>query len=133
MEKPYTIKLSETVGKGGKLSFIEGNDIPFEVQRVFWIYDINEETRRGGHAHRQANQLLVCLQGTVQVMLENQQGEKYTFSLNNACEALFFPKMHWLDMHCSKNTVMMVLASNTYSEEGYIKVFEDFQKHADGK
>ncbi|MBL6447222.1 FdtA/QdtA family cupin domain-containing protein [Fulvivirga sp. 29W222] len=124
---PRIIELPETEAKGGRLSFIEGENIPFGVKRVFWIYDIQEETERGGHAHLNAEQVLVCLQGHVQVYLENTKGDKYSFSLSDPSKALYFPKQHWLKMSCDTGTILMVLASNEYNEEGYVRDYDDFK------
>lgn len=124
---PGIIQLPETAAKGGKLSFIEGGDIPFLVKRVFWIYDIETDTKRGGHAHINADQVLVCLHGHVKVKLESMNGIHYTFDLDDPCKALYFPKQHWLEMQCDKGTILMVLASNEYNEEGYIKDYAAFR------
>ena len=124
---PGIIQLPETVAKGGKLSFIEGNHIPFLVKRVFWIYDIKAETERGGHAHINADQVLICLQGHVHIDLESTRGNRYIFDLDDPSRALYFPRQHWLNMQCARGTILMVLASNEYNEKGYIKDYKDFK------
>lgn len=124
--KPYLIELPATSGKGGKLSYLEEDKIPFTVRRVFWIYDISEKTTRGGHAHINSDQILICIQGDVQVSLENVTGERFMFHLKDPSEVLYFPKMHWMDMVCSKDAILMVLASNEYQESGYIKDYKHF-------
>ena len=120
-----------TEAKGGRLSFIDSGQIPFQVKRAFWIYDIDAETSRGGHAHINAEQILVCLQGHVKVELENVRGDKYTFDLQQPNEILYFPQQHWLSMKCDKDTILLVLASNDYSPEGYIRDYGEFKGQND--
>lgn len=127
MEKPYTIKLSETAGKGGKLSFIENPAIPFDVKRLYWIYDLEDNAIRGGHSHINSERVLVCMNGKVEVTLENRLGRKFHFELVRPSHALYFPKEHWITMKCSKDAILLTMASCKFEDDQYQKDYNHFK------
>lgn len=128
--KPYIIKVPESSGKGGRLSFIEGEALPFDIQRVFWIYGFEKETARGGHAHLNSDQIIICVKGEVEVILEDGCGNKYKFELDNPYEALYFPRQHWLNMQCSTDSIILTFASCKYEEDVYQKDYALFKGKA---
>ena len=110
----------------GSLSFVEGNDLPFDIQRVYWIYGVDKGDKRGGHAHKSSDRLLVCTSGSVEVMLQNSKGKKYSFTLNHPSMGLFFPANHWIDIQFFEKSVLMVLVSCTYEEDEYLTDYDQF-------
>lgn len=125
--KPYIITLPEALGKGARLNFIEGEFLPFEVQRVFWIYGFKTETARGEHAHENSDQIIACINGTVNVSLEDRCGNKFCFALNDPAKVLYFPRQHWLRMQCSSDAIILAFASCTYEEDIYQKDYALFR------
>ena len=101
-------------------------NIPFEMKRVYYIYNLKHDLPRGFHAHKNLQQLLVCVSGSCEVMLDSGN-EKLTYHLNKPHQGLFIDKMIWHEMHSfSEDCVLMVLASDYYNEEDYIRNYENF-------
>mgnify|MGYP001421634315 CR=1 FL=1 len=121
------IKISSFVDERGVLSAIEGkNDIPFEIKRIFTIFDVPEHISRGAHAHKELHQLLICIKGSVEVKLEDGMEIK-TYKLNNPLECLHIPPMLWTTTsNFSEGSVLLVLCSDYYYENDY---FRDFDKY----
>ena len=112
-------------GRGKLVSLESGKNIPFEIKRVYYIYD-TKDIARGFHAHKNLQQVLICVSGSCAVTLDD--GEvKEKFLLNNPSHGLFVGNMVWREMHdFSENCVMMVLANDYYNEEDYIRDYEGF-------
>ncbi|MDX1629486.1 MAG: FdtA/QdtA family cupin domain-containing protein [Fulvivirga sp.] len=117
--KPYIINLEKIPGKGGDLSFID-EELPFVIQRVFWVYNVEKKVKRGYHAHKNSKKCIICLHKSVQVKILNNNGKEYTFDLNDPTQVLFFPPMHWIELTFEKNATIVVLASSTYEEDQLI-------------
>jgi len=114
----------------GYISVAEYNDnIPFEIRRVFWVYDTPPYVERGNHAHVQVTQLLIATGGSAEILLENQSGKKYTYALNSSAQGLVVPTMHWLKIHLKKNTTLLCLCSHEYNEDDYIRDYNDFKNY----
>ena len=113
----------------GNLSFIEEeNHIPFKIKRTYWIYDVPGGERRGGHAFRETEELIVALSGSFDVVLHDGQKE-YRYSLNRSYYGLYVPKMMWRMMeNFSTNSLALIIASTEYAETDYIRDFNDFTK-----
>ncbi|ELR70375.1 WxcM-like protein [Fulvivirga imtechensis AK7] len=126
--EPYIIELSETESKGGKLSFIENPAIPFDVKRLYWIYDLQDNAVRGGHSHLNSDRVLICLKGRVEVELESSKGQKYHFELAKAREALYFPRKHWIRMRCSEDALLLTLTSCKFEDDQYQKDYDLFRQ-----
>lgn len=126
--KPYLIQFQGTGDKeGGSLSYVEGDDLPFDIQRVYWIYGVANGDKRGGHAHKSGDRLLVCTSGSSEVSLENSKGEKYIFKLDSPSKGLVFPAKHWVNIEfLENNAVLMVLVSCTYKDDEYLKDYDLF-------
>tara|TARA_B100001093_G_scaffold520325_1_gene614705 strand:+ start:2271 stop:2666 length:396 start_codon:yes stop_codon:yes gene_type:complete len=100
-------------------------NIPFNINRVYCLYNLNEEPR-GFHAHKDLQQVVVCLSGSCKFLLDNGQ-EKETIDLNPDASGLFVDKMIWREMFSfSSDCVLMVLASEHYDENDYIRNYDDF-------
>jgi hypothetical protein len=107
-------------GRGG-LTFVERDRLPFTVQRLFMLYDIPAGSRRGGHAHREQEQLIVMAAGSCIARVDNGS-ERREFRLDRRNEALHVPAMVWLDLEdFTDAAVCVVLASGLYDEADYIR------------
>lgn len=111
----------------GNLSVIEGNTIPFEIQRVYYLYDIPTASVRGGHAHKKLQQLLVALSGSFDVVLKDGDSEK-VITLNKPNFGLLIPTGIWRELqNFSSGSVCLVLASEVFDEADYIRNFKEFR------
>ena len=111
----------------GNLSVIEGNAVPFEMKRVYYLYDIPSGARRGGHSHKNQQELLVALSGSFDVIL-NDGTEQKTVTLNKPNVGLLIVNGIWRELqNFSSGSVCLVLASDVFEEEDYIRDFEDFK------
>lgn len=113
----------------GNLTFIESQGhVPFEIRRVYYLYDVPGGSERGGHAHKQLQQLIIALSGSFSVELEDGQ-QKKTFHLNRPNFGLYICPMIWREINnFSSGAVCLVLASLHFDELDYIRRYEDFQK-----
>lgn len=112
--------------RGMLVALEEFNDIPFEIKRVYYMYDTKENVRRGYHAHKNLQQILICIHGSCKVLLDNGR-EKKIVSLERPYEGLYVPKKVWHEMYeFSPDAVLMSLASDIYIEEDYIRDYEEF-------
>jgi hypothetical protein len=127
--KPYIIEFPK-IGAytNGYISIAEGNTLPITVQRVYWTYYTPEEIIRGKHAHHELEQVLFAAAGKIIVKTENLQGEVETFDLDKPNIGLFIPKLCWRTIQYTHNAVQICLASIEYSEDDYIRDYEDFVK-----
>jgi dTDP-4-dehydrorhamnose 3,5-epimerase-like enzyme len=103
-------------------------DVPFEVKRVYYIYNVEDGVRRGFHAHRKLNQALICIRGSCKVLLDDG-GSREDVTLDDPAEGLFVGKMVWREMYdFSPDAVLLVLASEHYEVEDYIFDYEEFKR-----
>ena len=111
----------------GKLVAIEGNnDIPFEIKRVYWIFDTLPDEERGKHAHKELEQLIVAMDGACQFVLDDGKTREEVW-LNRPDKGLYIGKNMWREMkHFSYGCKLMVLASNYYDEKEYIRDYNEF-------
>lgn len=111
----------------GSLTVVErGKGIPFEVKRVYWIYDVPEGKSRGNHANRVSYQYLVAVKGYVHICLENKEGRKH-YRLDSPDKGLLIPPCTWNKLlEFSKDAVLLVLSSEPYRPEMYINSYEEF-------
>ena len=127
--KPHIIDLPKVTDPRGNLSFIQNSDqIPFDIQRTYWIYDVPGGMFRNGHAFRTQHEFIVALSGSFDVVLHDGFEEK-RIHLSRSYYGLYVPPMTWRSIdNFSTNSVAMVLSSTLYDENDYIRDFEDFQK-----
>ena len=112
----------------GNLSVIENDVIPFEMKRVYYLYDVPSGAERGGHSHKEQQEFLVALSGSFDVILHDGQHEKVV-SLNKPFEGLLITNGIWRELkNFSSGAVCLVIASAVFEEEDYIRVFQDFLK-----
>ena len=110
----------------GNLSVIEHNVIPFEIKRVYYLYDVPSGAERGGHSHREQQEFLVALSGSFDVILNDGKVEK-TVTLNKPFEGLLIPNGIWRELKdFSSGAVWLVVASDVFDEDDYIRDFDEF-------
>jgi len=121
------INLPKILDKRGNLSFLEStNHIPFSIKRTYWIYDVPGGETRGGHAYKQNEEFIIALSGSFDVILNDGSGDK-TFSLNRSYYGLYIPKMVWRSMaNFSTNSLALIVSSTEYSDNDYIRDFDNF-------
>lgn len=114
----------------GNLTFIEGlKHIPFEIKRTFWIYDVPGGETRGGHAYKTSEEFIIALSGSFDVIID-KGNKKNTFSLNRSYYGLYLPAGTWRHMeNFSTNALALILSSTQYSENDYIRNFNNFLKY----
>lgn len=113
----------------GNLSVIENDSIPFEMKRVYYLYDVPSGAERGGHAHKNLKQFLIALSGSFDVVL-NDGIEQKTITLNKPFEGLLINSGIWRELNnFSSGSVCLVIASAVFDEADYIREFEDFMKY----
>jgi hypothetical protein len=115
-------ELTKVSDPRGNLTFIEGGrHIPFEIKRVYYLYDVPGGAERGGHAHKELRQLIVAMSGSFDVILDDGY-EKQRVHLNRSYFGLYIPQMIWRELdNFSSGSVCMVLASNLYDEADYYR------------
>ena len=123
----HLVDLPKITDPRGNLTFIEGGrHVPFDIQRVYYLYDVPGGAERGGHAHKALRQLIVAMSGSFDVVLDDGR-EKRRFHLNRSYTGLFVCPMIWRELdNFSSGSVCMVLASNRYDEEDYYRDYSDF-------
>jgi dTDP-4-dehydrorhamnose 3,5-epimerase-like enzyme len=123
------IELPKVVDTRGNLTFIEGGrHVPFEIRRVYYLYDVPGGAERGGHAHKDLHQLIVAMSGSFDVIVDAGSG-KHRFHLNRSYFGLYLCPMIWREIdNFSSGSVCMVLASNYYDEADYYRNYQDFLK-----
>lgn len=114
----------------GNISVVENNkDIPFEVKRVYYLYDVPGGESRGAHAHKELSQLIIAASGSFTVTLDDGN-VKRTFLLNRPYQGLYVKPGIWRDLDdFSSGSVCLVLASHPYDEKDYIRDYEEFIKY----
>ncbi len=106
----------------------ENREIPFDIKRVYYIYNTNDNIARGFHAHRQLQQMLICVHGSCKVVLDDGYNRE-TVLLNDPSEGLYIANDIWREMYdFSTDAVLLVLASELYDEADYIRNYDDFRK-----
>lgn len=123
------IDLEKISDPRGNLTFIEGRKhIPFDIRRVYYVYDVPGGSERGGHAHKGLKQLVIALSGSFDIIL-NDGKDKKTFHLSRSYYGLYICPMIWREMNnFSSNSICLVLASNEYSEDDYYRDFESYMQ-----
>ena len=121
------IDLPKILDPRGNLTFVEGhNHIPFDIKRVFYLYDVPGGEMRAGHSNIYSEQFIIAMSGSFDVIVDDGF-EKKTFNLNRAYYGLYLPTNVWREIdNFSSGAVCLVLTSTTYSAEDYIRNYDDF-------
>lgn len=127
IETARVIGLPKISDARGNLTFIEGgNHVPFDVRRVYYLYDVPGGETRGGHAHRDLQQFIIAAAGSFDVVLNDGVEEK-SFHLNRSYYGLYVPQMVWRELvNFSSGSVCLVLASERYTEDDYYRDYDEY-------
>jgi hypothetical protein len=127
IERCVLLDLPKISDPRGNLTFIEGGrHIPFDIKRVYYLYDVPGGAERGGHAHKELHQLIVAMSGSFDVVLDDGTGKK-RIHLNRSYSGLYVCPMIWREIdNFSSGSVCMVLASITYSETDYYRDYSEY-------
>lgn len=114
----------------GFLTALEENrEIPFNIRRIYYVYNVPKEIKRGFHAHKRLEQVLICMDGSVKIKVDDGN-EKKIIELNSPSKGLYIGSGVWREMYdFSQNTILLVLASEYYDESDYIRDYEEFMKY----
>lgn len=129
IENCKIINLPKIQDPRGNLTFIEaGNHVPFDIQRVYYLYDVPGGAERGGHAHKALHQLIIAMSGSFDVVLDDGT-KKWRVHLNRSYSGLYVCPMMWRELdNFSSGSVCMVLASNHYDESDYYRNYAEFMQ-----
>ncbi len=121
------VDLPRVTDPRGNLTFLEGGaQVPFDIARVYYLYDVPGGESRGGHAHRRLEQLVIAAAGSFDVIVDDGT-ETARFHLNRSYYGLYMPRMTWRELgNFSSGSVCLVLASHPYSEEDYYRDYDEF-------
>ena len=115
--------------RGQLVALEEFKDIPFRIKRVYYMYDTGEGVVRGCHAHKTLQQILVCIHGSCKVLLDNGK-EKKVIPLEKPYEGLYVSNAMWREMYdFSTDAVLMVMASELYDEDDYIRDYDEYLEY----
>ena len=122
------INLPKVKDSRGNLSFFENsNQIPFDIKRTYWIYDVPGGEVRGGHAFRNSHEFIVALSGSFNVVL-NDGNNEFTYNLNKSSIGLYVPNLIWRGLeNFSTNSLALIVSNIEYNSEDYIRNFKDFK------
>ncbi len=127
MHKIEIIDIPKIEDRRGNLSVIEKDCIPFEIKRVYYLYDVPSDAYRGGHAHKEQLEFLIALSGSFNVVLDDGKN-KQTITLNKPNKGLLIPTGVWRELEdFSAGSVCLVLASDVFLESDYIRDYNDFE------
>lgn len=129
IEETRIINLPKIEDCRGGLSFVEqNNQIPFKIERTYWIYDVPGGEKRGGHAYKENEEFIVALSGSFDVVLDNGT-ERKTYTLNRSYYGLYIPKGWWREMeNFSTNAVALEFGSTKYDANDYIRDYDEYIK-----
>lgn len=127
IENCRIIELPKITDPRGNLTFVEGNNhIPFNIRRVYYLYDVPGGAERGGHSHKELHELIIAMSGSFDVVLDEGRNKK-RYHLNRSYFGLYVCPMIWRELdNFSSGSVCMVLASNRYDEADYYRDYNDY-------
>lgn len=135
MNKVQMLDFKQKGDERGHLVIAEGmRDVPFEIKRVFYIYGSDKEVVRGQHANRKTEFVLINVAGASKVRVRDGEGNEAVYSLDRPHTGIYLPAMVWKDMYdFSKDSVLLVLASEHYDSEEYIRDYDRFVREIERK
>lgn len=124
--------ISHGDSRGSLIALEKEHNVPFDIKRVYYIYDTKRGVPRGFHAHEELEQMLICVSGSCKIKVDNGI-ETEIYELNTPEQALYIGKMIWREMYdFSQGCVLMVIASHYYNSEEYIRDYDKFIKMVNG-
>jgi dTDP-4-dehydrorhamnose 3,5-epimerase-like enzyme len=126
--EPYIIEF-EKIGtpEVGFISVAESQkDFPFDVKRIYWVYETPAEVDRGNHAHIKGEQIVVAINGSAKIRLTNTREKEFVFTLSSRSAGLFIPAMYWRRLELSKDAILLCIASSGYNSDDYIRDYNEF-------
>lgn len=135
LNTPHLIELPKFLDQRGNLSFVQNStQIPFEIKRTYWLFDVPGGECRGGHAYRETEEVVIALSGSFDVIVDDGQTQQ-KFTLNRSYYGLYIPKGMWREMeNFSTNSLALEFASTYFDKSDYIRNYEEFLKlKKDGK
>lgn len=124
------IELPKILDPRGNLTFLQHpNQVPFEIKRVFWTYDVPGGETRGGHAYKTQEEVIIAMSGSFDVVITDKSGKQEKISLNRSYFGLYLPAKTWRHMeNFSTNSLGFHMSSHLFSEDDYIRDFNTFKK-----
>ncbi len=120
------IEIPKIINAKGNIGVVEKNTVPFEVKRVYYLFDIPSTAKRGGHSHKEQQELLIALSGSFEVIVKNGK-ESQRIALNKPDKGLLIGKNIWRELeNFSSGAVCLVLASDVYDEDDYIRSYKTY-------
>jgi dTDP-4-dehydrorhamnose 3,5-epimerase-like enzyme len=124
------IEIPKVHDERGSLAVIEKDVIPFNIKRVYYLYDVPSDSYRGGHAHLEQQSVIIALSGSFEVILDDGESRK-RIMLNKPTQGLFIPTNIWREIdNFSSGAVCLVLASTEYNENEYLRDYDDFKNQS---
>lgn len=123
-------KLKTFTDSRGSLTIVEeGHEVPFSIQRVYWIHSVPEGEERGKHSNKVSSEYVIAVSGSVEITLEDKNG-RHTYRLDAKDKGLLIPPDTWDEIrNFSPDAVLLVLASHSYDETTYINSYDDFLQY----
>lgn len=133
MDVPKLINLPKIIDPRGNLSFFENpNQLPFEIARTYWIYDVPGGENRGSHAFKEQQEFIVALSGSFDVILHDGEQEM-KFSLNRSYYGLYIPKLYWRKLeNFSTNSLALIVSDKHFDKKDYVRDFHEFKRLKNG-
>lgn len=123
----YPIEVPAITDPRGDLTFIEGgNHVPFEIKRIYYVYNVPVDSLRGGHAHRDLEQVVFALSGSFRMTVDDGR-KRQEYYLRNPRKGIYMSRLVWREMdRFSQGAVCMVLASHAFDETDYLRDYDEF-------
>ncbi len=133
LKNPHWLEIpTHLQGDKGKLSLLDFEKLGLvSPKRAYWIYDIDTISDRSNLAHKKQYQILIGIQGKIEVELESQSGETHIFYLDSPSKALFLPPLYWQKIKFPISSIMLCMASEAYSTDEYIRDYNTFKTYSD--
>ncbi|MXP27959.1 WxcM-like domain-containing protein [Porphyrobacter algicida] len=123
------MELPKIGDRRGDLTYVESRrHIPFDIARVYYLYGVPTDAERGAHGHRELEQLIIAVAGSVELVIDDGHSQK-SYTLDDPTKGLYLCPMVWRDLRCfSSNAVVLVLASHPYDERDYFRDYLKFKR-----
>ncbi len=129
VENCKVLDIPKIADNRGNLAVIEGNTLPFDFKRVYFLYDVPSDAHRGGHAHKEQQEFLIAVSGSFEVILDDGKNKK-SVSLNKPNKGLLIPTGIWRELgNFSSGAICLVFSSGTFLESDYIREYEEFKRY----